>query len=315
MPCISPIRALRSQEANPDTGKYPLIFSGKGDIKTRLVVTCGQCRHCRAEKARQWAVRCKHEADLYENNCFITLTYNKNNIPKNGSLDHRDIQLFFKKLRKNNPKAKIRYFMCGEYGNKLSRPHYHILIFNFDFKDKQVWTQYRERKTKQIIKLYRSHELEKTWNKGFSTIGEVNYNTAGYVARYLFKKITGKRADDHYKGKKPEYTAQSRGQQKGSHGIGYEWYKKWKDEVYPLDRVVIKGSPQKPPKYYDKQLELDNPELYAKIKEIRKSKAMKSKDNNDFEILKPSRSIGIGRYLEGRLSLLVRGLEDGKGAI
>lgn len=50
----------------------------------------------------------------------------------------RDLQLFFKRLRKyydkyskkyNVPIGKIRYYACGEYGPVHFRPHYHIILW------------------------------------------------------------------------------------------------------------------------------------------------------------------------------------------
>ena len=47
-------------------------------------------------------------------------------------LSKRDIQLFIKKLRKysyDKYNARLRYFLCGEYGPQTYRPHYHCLFF------------------------------------------------------------------------------------------------------------------------------------------------------------------------------------------
>ena len=83
-------------------------------------------------------MRCLHEASLYDNNCFITLTFNDEYVMP--SLDKSIFQKFMKRLRRMFPDARIRYFMCGEYGDKLSRPHYHACLFGFDFPDLRIVT-------------------------------------------------------------------------------------------------------------------------------------------------------------------------------
>ena len=75
---------------------------------------------------------------MHEDNCFITLTYDDENIPWDGSLNKQHFQAFMKRLRWHNKEKKIRYFHVGEYGEQLSRPHYHALIFNHDFDDKET---------------------------------------------------------------------------------------------------------------------------------------------------------------------------------
>ena len=177
MACYHPLIAYRSREKSKN-GKYGLSFSIKnGYYDLKVQVPCGQCIGCRLEKSRQWAIRCVHEAQMHEENCFITLTYNKESLPADGSLRKRDFQLFMKRLRKECGEG-IRYYMCGEYGAKYERPHYHICLFGYDFKDKYIWDE------RDKVPLYRSTKLEKLWTLGFSTIGEVTFQSAAYVAPY-----------------------------------------------------------------------------------------------------------------------------------
>ena len=126
-------------------------------------VPCSKCIGCRLERSRQWAVRCVHEASLYENNSFITLTYRDDCIPENGSLDPDAFQKFLKRLRYYA--GPFRFFGCGEYGEKTKRPHYHACLFNFDFPDRVLWKQHRD------VSYFRSALLEKCWPYGFSTNG------------------------------------------------------------------------------------------------------------------------------------------------
>jgi len=150
-----------------------------------LRLPCGKCVGCRLERSRQWAVRCMHEAQLHDRNCFITLTYDEAHVPAGFSLRYRDFQLFMKKLRKfaGHP---VRFFMCGEYGGEHSRPHFHACLFGFDFPDK---VQFKRVGGGAVI--YRSSVLERLWLQGFSTIGAVTFESAAYVARYVMKKLDG----------------------------------------------------------------------------------------------------------------------------
>lgn len=259
MACFRPLKGYRSNCVN-ENGKRPIVFTPReGYLDMPLDIPCGSCIGCRLERSRQWAIRCVHEASLYEKNCFITLTYNNDHLPHDKSLNVKHFQDFMKRLRWKYG-AGIRFFHCGEYGEELNRPHYHACIFNFDFPDKTLWKNERD------VKLYRSKSLEDLWeNKGYCTIGDVTFESAAYVARYITKKITGEIADDHYKGRKPEYITMSR-----RPGIGKGWFQKFKNDVFPSDQVVIRGKEMKPPKFYEKLFELDSPENFATVKGKRK---------------------------------------------
>lgn len=194
MPCYKPLDAWRPDSS---TGSKKLIFSYNSktcnSLTPHLQVPCGRCVGCRLERSRQWAIRCVHEASLHEKNCFITLTYNDENLPADQSLHYEPFQLFMKRLRKKYGSG-IRFYMCGEYGEKLARPHFHACLFGHDFDDKKVW-----KKTDAGSVLYRSAELEKLWPFGYSSVGDVSFESAAYVARYIMKKITGEAAESHYK--------------------------------------------------------------------------------------------------------------------
>ena len=119
MPCYHPIPGYRAKSTNP-SGKRSIVFNLSEGFKNFAVsVPCGRCIGCRLERARQWSIRCIHEASLYEANCFVTLTYDDDNLPLDGSLRPRDMVLFLKRLRKRFGPG-IRFFQCGEYGDKSS---------------------------------------------------------------------------------------------------------------------------------------------------------------------------------------------------
>lgn len=233
---------------------------------------CGQCIGCRLERSRQWAIRCTHEAQLHELNCFVTFTYEI----APPSLRHRDWQLFMKKLRRHFKGVDIRYYMCGEYGETLGRPHFHACLFGIDFLDKTPW-----RKNAAGDQLYRSATLERLWRHGNSEIGAVTFQSAAYVARYVMAKQTGDAAASHYTlvtpdgeiiTKKPEYNRMSL-----RPAIGKRWLERYKTDVYPSDQVIARGYPSQPPRYYDKQL--TEAELHA-IKKTRAKKLLPFRKDN-----------------------------------
>ncbi|MEK9780954.1 MAG: replication initiation protein [Gammaproteobacteria bacterium] len=203
---------------------------------------------------------------MHEKSCFITLTFNEEELGKRdnpNSVDVRDFQLFMKRLRKKH--KKIRFFHCGEYGEKNQRPHYHALIFGYEFPDRYLW------QTRNKQKYYRSEELEKLWPYGHVVIGEVTFTSCAYVARYIMKKQKGKNAETHYHNPttgeviNPEYCTMSR-----KPGIGYEWFEKYKTDVYPNDYCIINGKKIRPPRYYDNLL---SEEELEEIKNKRKENA------------------------------------------
>ena len=182
-----------------------------------------------------------------------------------------------KKLRKEYD-HKIRFYMCGEYGDDTLRPHYHAILFGHDFDDKKFHA-----KSKSGEPLYTSENLGRIWGKGHCPIGSVTFESAGYVARYALKKITGPDAEAHYRGRTPEFSLMSRGGTgEGQGGIGSPWLKKWATDVYPHDYVVVNGKRCKPPKYYDS---LMDEEMIEEIKSIRKTRAAEHEDNNTDERL------------------------------
>ena len=266
-------------------------------------VPCGQCIGCRLEKSRQWAIRCLHESKMHENNCFITLTYDEEHLPEDGSLNLPDFQKFMKRYRKAIG-IPIRFFHCGEYGDKTKRPHYHALIFGHDFCDKELWSR------RNGEDLYVSPTLERLWPFGFSTIGQVTFESAAYVARYVMKKVTGPLAIHEYcevdwttgeilSERKPEYTTMSR-----RPGIGSSWFQKWSKDVYPSDEIIINGKQVKPPKFYDSQFEIMNSDQYQLVRKKRKADALRHKDNNT-----PERRRVREKVQRARLNLLPRNLE------
>lgn len=284
MPCYHPLKGWRSKTVNP-SGKRSIVFNVKKAYHDLPIeVPCGQCIGCRLERSRQWAIRCMHEASLHERNMFITLTYNDQNLPENGSLVKEHFQKFIKRFRKRY--GQIRYFHCGEYGSQFARPHYHACIFGFEFDDKKHY------RTINGFRIYTSDKLAELWPFGYSTIGAVTFESAAYVARYITKKITGKLAElsGHYDvinydtgevtTRQEEYITMSL-----KPGIGEGWFDKFYDDVYPRDEIIIKGKKMKPPKYYDKLFDLVDSNMFRKIKGERIKKSLVHSSDCTYERL------------------------------
>lgn len=281
MTCFSPIKI--------DKKSINGLYMG------RQQVPCGRCNGCRIAKSKEWAIRCIHETQANgDNNSFITLTYNSDHLPTDASLNHEHFQKFIRSLRKRTG-IPIRYYMCGEYGRAtknngyIARPHYHAILFGYNFPDKTYHTVRRDNQ------VYRSGLLEQTWDKGFSEIGNVTFKSCAYVARYIIKKQ--KKNDDKYViidndtgeitgYRKPEYTHMSL-----KPGIGSDYWDKNQIDLY--EYVMIEpGKKMEVPKYYKEKLKKEQPILHEILRKKRVEKARKSTDNT------PER-LDVRNYIQG----------------
>lgn len=335
MPCYSPLSAWRG--GVQASGKRAIVWNARESaLPNGFALPCGQCIGCRLERSRQWAMRCLHEASLYEENCFLTLTYDDEHLPVDGSLVKEDFQLFMKRLRKRFEGRKVRYFHCGEYGEEcrdcfksrrlcvcrvfnegIGRPHYHAIMFNVNFLDRFLHT------TRNGFKLDRSETLETIWDKGNSLIGDVTFESAAYVARYVMKKVSGEKVDElegvfglrHYekfsrltgevKEVLPEYVTMSRGGRgEGLGGIGKGWFNRYKGDVYPGDFVVVRGLRMKPPRFYDGLMEALDPLEFERIKGLRVLNGLKHADDNTMFRLRVKEEVK-----KASIKTLRRGLE------
>lgn len=265
MACYHPIVAWRARSGMVN-GKWPLVFNKRdGYVDKEVKLPCGHCIGCRLEYSRQWAIRCMHEAAMYQANSFITLTYANDNVNDNGvtSLVKDDWCLYMKRFRAmlwERHRTRVRFFQCGEYGELLNRPHHHACIFGWDFPDKYLWSNRK-------CKLYRSPMLEELWPYGFSSVGDLTFESAAYTARYIVKKITGDGADQHYDGRVPEYVTMSR-----RPGIGRAWYDRYSQDVRSIDKIVVRnGLTCRPPRYYDSIYDRCFPTAMAAVKRKRLS--------------------------------------------
>ena len=275
MPCYKPLHGYHGPGGITFQKIHSFGFS-------HIDIPCGRCIGCRLDKARDWALRCYHEASLYDNglnNSFITLTYDDENLPPHDSLKKIHFQKFIRALRKKT-KQKIRYYMCGEYGDLNGRPHYHAILFGYKFPNCKLVNIRNENR------VYTSPFLSQMWKYGTHEIGSVTYQSAGYVARYILKKQNGEYAEREYAIPDPE-TGELTGQQKQhpytqmslKPGIGKKWYDKNKSDLFPHDYAVAPNGRKCPvPTYYRRLLEREDPEL---ANELRTNRIEKCSDNPD----------------------------------
>lgn len=290
MTCFHPLKGVKYYDKILD--RYSCTFKAKEIAKPSkhwIVcgdqhVACGQCLGCRLEQSRQWAMRCVCELSQHQTACFLTLTFDNEHLPENGSVSKEFFASWIKKFREKiryhtaikipRPGKKpelvggitIRFFGCGEYGDKRGRPHYHLIVFGFRPDDLKFL-----RLTRNGDTLYTSEFIADSWPYGFHTVGEVTFESCAYVARYVTKKYMGKAKQSHYGQLEPEFTHMSR-----RNGIGYDWFQKYHKDVYPLDEFEFRGRLYKPPKYYDQLLRKLDFEEYHSVKLNREEKFLES---------------------------------------
>lgn len=135
------------------------------ETKLRSEVRCGQCRSCRLRRKKAWVGRLLLESRGHNASRFITLTY----ADDPGILDYRDFQLFMKSYREKY--GECRFFVCGEYGGRSGRGHYHAIIFGHGPENRGF-----------------APGLQEVWKRGYCYDGTVTKDSIGYVAGYVFKE-------------------------------------------------------------------------------------------------------------------------------
>ena len=252
-----------------------------------VLIPCGRCLECRLEYSRQWANRQMLEAATSYNNWFLTLTYSPEHLPKNSqgypTLIKEHVPEFIKRVRAyfkyHCHVDNIRFFACGEYGDEHGRPHYHVNFFNLPLFDLEFAFN------KNGKPYFTSKILNELWSdavpdpngkrirgkkgkyklipRGIVVVGELNWDTAAYVARYVVKKAKGA-TSSVYKDLdiQPEFCQMS------THpGIAREYYDANKDTIYKYDKITVPGGKRvRPSHYYDKLYDVDDPCFLADLK-------------------------------------------------
>lgn len=343
MPCFHPLKAFKigtlpSGKDNLKICSYatdhvelikgvytPTHLPGRSGLCEKMFtewkeIPCGQCEGCRIDRSRDWANRCMMELQYHKDAYFVTLTYNDEHVPRayyadpetgeafeSKTLLKRDWQLFMKRLRKatsGRPDCEnLRFFMCGEYGPKTLRPHYHAIIFGLHLDDLKPFSQ--RQLGKKVYNYFTSETLQNAWSVvqysqgnpsssgevftsdsfqqkrirvplGHVLVGQVTWETCAYVARYVLKKQYGVDAQVYTAfNLEPEFTLMSR-----RPGIGRQWYEDH-PECYDFDFINIStpdgGKKIRPPKYFDRLFDLDNHEEMLELKSKRQQFAEEQK--------------------------------------
>lgn len=272
MPCYTPLVARKLA-----SGGVTFITGGLSRDQSLAMgcidIPCGQCLGCRLQRARDWSLRIMHEAQMHPQNCFVTLTYNEQNLPPSNQLNYTHFQLFMKRLRFRYKATRIRFYMCGEYGEATQRPHYHACLFNWMPPDQKLYSK------RDGLRLYSSETLDGLWALGETKTGALTLQSAGYTARYIMAKRTG-----NHPGAKPvpEFNKMSL-----RPGIGATWLERFRSDVFPCDYVVHSdGQKDRVPKYYDKLNDRAHPELLEAVKLARTLSAQAHWEDNTSARLK-----------------------------
>lgn len=294
MPCFHPVKAFSLTSGG-------ISFREAGDIRGDIRLPCGRCVGCRIDRARDWTLRILHELKSQGGrNChFLTLTYDEQHLPSPPSIDVKDWQQFAKNVRAKC--GAFRFFMCGEYGEKFRRPHYHAIVFGLALDD------LKRHGGRDDMPTFRSASLDASWGKGHILIGSVTAQSASYVARYSLKKITGDPAELHYRwtdpdtGEQhqltPEFCNMSR-----RPGIGATWYNRFHTDFHVHDFAVKDGSKTSIPRFYDKLAAKQGYDV-DQLKQYRQIKALTKAENNSPERLAVREEVARARSQLNKRSL------------
>lgn len=279
MPCFCPIDVWPA--APPATG---LVFSATRSYAGAKAsqIPCGKCMGCRISRKEEWKNRLLLEGSMHECSSFVTLTYAPEFLPTNYSLSRRHLQTWLKRLRFVLDPLRIRFFAVGEYGDTNFRPHYHAIIFGYDFPDRYLW-----RMGKHNMPLYRSELLERTWNLGHAEIGTFGAMAAGYVSGYTIKKMGGEYGAEHYRRMnpdtgeihqvEPEFSLMSR-----RPGIGRAWFDANARDAFPSDYLIVDGKKRQVPRYFKRLLDAQNEKMSSEVNAKRKAAGRKpSRDRTE----------------------------------
>lgn len=168
---------------------------------------CRKCIPCLIARQKAWVTRLTEELRNHDENYFVTLTYNDENLPSddNGQLCfnkrhliklNQDIRKRYQDGRFRNPvykqvfgspeffelphDVKYKYYITSEYGPSdtgTHRPHYHAVFYGMQ------------------VPLYTFELLLKLlWPYGFVSVFPAEDGAAGYISKYLVTDGVGKQS-------------------------------------------------------------------------------------------------------------------------
>lgn len=239
-------------------------------------IACGGCRECLRKLKRDWSVRVMHTLQDLGEGCFVTVTYNDENLPWDMGLEKDALQRFLKRLRKRFPDNEIKYLAVGEYGGRYLRPHYHLCILGLDLAAHPLAVTAPATAQGKSGVLKTVPVLDSLWPYGFHTVGPLNEASAAYTAAYTVKKLERKAEDylhrsydGHHWTVAPEFHLHSR-----RPGLGMRWLERYHEDVYgtvshPKSQVMWRGNPVSPPLAYDRWLKEHDPRRWRAVKKLR----------------------------------------------
>lgn len=139
---------------------------------TAMLLPCGSCLGCRMDNRRDWVIRCQLEQKQHAESCWATLTYSEKYLPP--TLEKSHLSAFLKRVRAKLDHAErppLRFFGCGEYGEKNKRPHYHVILFGTADSDL----------------------ITSCWKRGIIRVDPLTPAAIAYVAGYTNKKLDHRR--------------------------------------------------------------------------------------------------------------------------
>lgn len=310
MTCYNPIHACYSKSEYAKSGKKHIHLVLNEDTKDKyllnerdyphalyhyLYIPCGKCVGCRSDNAKMWSLRAQNELKMHKFNCFITLTYNNESptFQKDplciASLRYKHFQNFMKRLRKRFPNDKISYLVCGEYGPKDGRAHWHAILFGFDFPDKELvyvskgYNHYSSQILEECWSDY-DKETKSYFSIGFVDLADVDEDCCNYVSQYVLKKLPIEQdhiivdyTDDgepiKLEGRVPPMIKSSR-----NPAIGLRWFEKYGRNSVEKGYIDVPNKERtgrrkvKTPAYYYSKFEQVDPIIAAKFKKCKEEK-------------------------------------------
>lgn len=261
MSCLHPTVAYYDTRLNPPKVLFKpreewLVFGRLPDGVSSIALPCGKCFGCLKSRSLDITIRAVAESRVHDFSSFVTLTVDDDKLPVvfPHGLVHRPFQLFAKRLRKKI--GKFSFLMCGEYGARTMRPHYHAIIFGHRFVDSNFDTP--------------SQILRDVWSNGHVMVDDVNTNRIAYVAGYTCKDYSLGRSKEFYlsRGLGLPYVKWSR---RPSLGLRYlqTYYNDLIDDHFNLTFVLDGKEFKFGSRYFLDKLQLLSPSDYDNIKAAR----------------------------------------------
>lgn len=321
---VTRAEAMQELEMDEHNERFKLLeFNKKSHQYGYEQIPCGKCWACQLNYSAEWATRIMLEAQKYDHNYFVTLTYDEEHVPVLDHIEYEEVYkvheevierkeitiendgtwgfslapqhmiTFLNSLRKyfeRKGHKGIKYFYCGEYGETTQRPHYHIILLNCPLDITQFYDTHIDNNYKAH---WKSKEIERFWNKGMMDLAECEWSCIAYVARYCTKKLdfSGDKRFYLNQGLIPEYVRMSK-------GIGFDYFRQHKDEIYKNDEMImktVKGNTGsfKPPKAFDRKFKEIDPKGFELIRKSRAKAGERTRqleksitDYTDLEMLK-----------------------------